>query len=90
MFAEFLVGRPVNSATPAIIGSRTASWSGPHAGEGNRNHDSLAATYAKLTTKELRQAECGLARSFKRSILIAAIAVTFLGLEVNQLVFDVG
>ena len=40
--------------------------------------------------KELRQAECGLARSFKRSILIAAIAVTFLGLEVDLLVFDVG
>jgi len=41
-------------------------------------------------TKELRQPECGLARSFKRSILIAAIAVTFLGLEVDLLVFDVG
>ena len=40
--------------------------------------------------KELRPAECGLARSFKRSILIAAIAVTFLGLEVDLLVFDVG
>jgi len=40
--------------------------------------------------KELRRAECDLARSFKRSILIAAIAVTFLGLEVYILVFDVG
>lgn len=88
MFAEFLVGRPVSLATPDIMSSRTASWSGPHAGEGNKNPGSLAATYAKLTTKELRQPECGLARSFKRSILIAAIAVTFLGLEVDLLVFD--